>query len=108
MSWRRLSLAWLLFLVLGTYAPAASAQVLCTDVRNARAFHGLGKIKLPPFLEMARDPNTKVLLDSVFTVWGIQGANWEVLNFNDAKTYSRLGDLLRQPALHRHQCALRR
>ena len=79
-----------MLLLVGSIAASAGAraQVLCTDVRNARAFHGLGAIKMPPFLEMAQDPNTKVLLESVFTVWGIQGANWGVLNFNDAKKYS--------------------
>lgn len=88
MRWRRCTFALLILGFLITLQPVASAQVLCTDVRNARAFHGLGTIKMPPFLEMAQDPNTKVLLDNVFTVWGIQGANWGVLNFNDAKKYS--------------------
>ena len=88
MRWRSCTFALLILALLLGLQPVASAQVLCTDVRNARAFHGLGAIKMPPFLEMAQDPNTKVLLDNVFTVWGIQGANWGVLNFNDAKKYS--------------------
>ena len=88
MRWRHCSFALLFLGLLVALQPVASAQVLCTDVRNARAFHNLGAIKMPPFLEMAQDPNTKVLLDNVFTVWGIQGANWGVLNFNDAKKYS--------------------
>ena len=61
---------------------SAIAQISCDDVRAARAFHGLGTVKFPPFMQMGPDANTKVIVEQLLKLRNLN-SDWVVLSFND-------------------------
>ena len=73
--------ALLLVLIPGMRSPAR-AQFSCDDVKTAQAFHGLGKVKFPPFMQMGPDANTKVIVEQLLKLRNLN-SQWVVLSFND-------------------------